>query len=205
MRSRRLVRDYEVLPVMHEAMVQWSTTMLMSSRLAGRRRDASMLDAVAPYGKRMNLHGGYLPALDTDAITTVLANAAAAPANPGAATTINLWCMGGAISEDTAEDAMAFSREGAAWLWEAVSMWDTSEHDALYEQWATAMAEAMRPHSLTNGYTNLTDDQGPQWRRTVHGSEAKHRRLGAVKAAWDPENLLRFNKNITPESAAPVH
>ncbi|WP_165914558.1 hypothetical protein [Streptomyces sp. AcE210] len=49
-----------------------------------------MLDAVAPYGKRMNLHGGYLPALDTDAITTVLANAAAAPANPGAATTINL-------------------------------------------------------------------------------------------------------------------
>ncbi|MCX4641615.1 BBE domain-containing protein [Streptomyces sp. NBC_01446] len=204
MRSRRLVRDYEVLPVMQLAMVQWSMTMLMSSRLAGRRRDASMLDAVAPYGKRMNLHGGYLPALDTDAITTVLANAAAAPANPGA-TTINLWCMGGAISEDTAEDAMAFSREGAAWLWEAVSMWDTSEHDALYEQWATAMAEAMRPHSPTNGYTNLTDDQGSQWRRTVHGSEAKHRRLGAVKAAWDPENLLRFNKNITPESAAPVH
>ncbi|MCX5440968.1 BBE domain-containing protein [Streptomyces sp. NBC_00063] len=79
-----------------------------------------------------------------------------------------------------------------------------SEHDALYEQWATAMAEAMRPHSLTNGYTNLTDDQGPQWRRTVHGGEAKHRRLGAVKAAWAPENLLRFNKNITPESAAPV-
>ncbi|WP_326772933.1 BBE domain-containing protein [Streptomyces sp. NBC_01445] len=96
---------------------------------------------------------------------------------------------------------MAFSREGAAWLWESVSMWDTSEHDALYEQWATAM----RPHSLTNRYTNLTDDQGSQWRRTVHGSEAKHRRLGAVKAAWDPENLLRFNKNITPESAAPVH
>lgn len=39
----------------------------------------------------------------------------------------------------------------------------------------------------------------------MHGSEDKHRRLRAVKAAWDPENLLRFNKNITPESAAPVH
>ncbi|MEU4134460.1 transposase [Streptomyces wuyuanensis] len=35
--SRRLVRGYETLPAMHEAMVLWSMTMLMSSRLAGRR------------------------------------------------------------------------------------------------------------------------------------------------------------------------
>ncbi|MFJ4487432.1 hypothetical protein [Streptomyces diastaticus] len=40
MRSRRLVRDYETLPTMHEAMVLWSMTVLMSARLAGRRRDA---------------------------------------------------------------------------------------------------------------------------------------------------------------------
>ncbi|MER6530552.1 transposase [Streptomyces sp. NPDC001508] len=40
MRSRRLVRDYETLPAMHEAMVLWSMTMLMSSRLAGRRPSA---------------------------------------------------------------------------------------------------------------------------------------------------------------------
>lgn len=39
-RSRRLVRDYETLPAMHEAMVLWSMTMLMSGRLAGLRRDA---------------------------------------------------------------------------------------------------------------------------------------------------------------------
>ncbi|WP_406723628.1 hypothetical protein WJ438_01580 [Streptomyces sp. GD-15H] len=37
MRSRRLVRDHETLPVLHEAMVLWSMTMLMSGRLAGRR------------------------------------------------------------------------------------------------------------------------------------------------------------------------
>ncbi|MFF4801115.1 transposase [Streptomyces sp. NPDC001351] len=40
MRSRRLVRDYETLPAMHEAMVLWSMTMLMSGRLAGRRPGA---------------------------------------------------------------------------------------------------------------------------------------------------------------------
>ncbi|MEU9175244.1 IS5 family transposase [Streptomyces sp. NPDC048420] len=42
MRSRRLARDYERLPAMHEAMVLWSMTMLMSGRLAGRRRPAGL-------------------------------------------------------------------------------------------------------------------------------------------------------------------
>lgn len=161
-------------------------------------RANSMLDAVAPYGKRMNLRGGYLPELSTYAVDTLLRHAATAPSNPGVATVINLWCMGGAISEDVAEDATAFSREGAAWLWEAVSMWDALEHDPQYEESAKRITEAMRPHALAAGYTNLTDDQGKQWRRAVHGSEAKYRRLQAVKATWDPDNLLRFNKNIAP-------
>lgn len=37
MRSRRLVRDYEALPEVHEAMVLWSMTMLMSRRLSRQR------------------------------------------------------------------------------------------------------------------------------------------------------------------------
>ncbi|MFD4949709.1 IS5 family transposase [Streptomyces sp. NPDC058409] len=40
MRSRRLARDVETLPAMHEAMVLWSMTMLMGGRLAGRRTGA---------------------------------------------------------------------------------------------------------------------------------------------------------------------
>ncbi|WP_308377518.1 transposase [Streptomyces sp. ISL-99] len=47
-RSRRLVRDVETLPEMHEAMVLWSMTMLMSARLAGRRRDAFLTRPSAP-------------------------------------------------------------------------------------------------------------------------------------------------------------
>jgi FAD/FMN-containing dehydrogenase len=77
-------------------------------------------------------------------------------------------------------------------------MWDAPEHDPQYEESANHVTEAMRPHALTAGYTNLTDDQGEEWRRGVHGSEAKYRRLQAVKATWDPNNLLRFNKNIAP-------
>ncbi|MFD0020069.1 transposase [Streptomyces sp. NPDC058382] len=36
-RSRRLVRDYETLPAVHEWMVMWSMAMLMSRRMARRR------------------------------------------------------------------------------------------------------------------------------------------------------------------------
>ncbi|WP_107098477.1 IS5 family transposase [Streptomyces hirsutus] len=43
MRSRRLVRDYETLPQMHEAVVFWSMTMLMSRRLAGGRRRTGLI------------------------------------------------------------------------------------------------------------------------------------------------------------------
>ncbi|MET8249003.1 hypothetical protein ABZV31_34305 [Streptomyces sp. NPDC005202] len=45
----RLIRgDYETLPAMHEAMVLWSMTMLMSSRLAGRRPGAFIPRRPAP-------------------------------------------------------------------------------------------------------------------------------------------------------------
>ncbi|WP_406118035.1 hypothetical protein [Streptomyces sp. NBC_00989] len=107
----------------------------------------------------MNLRGGYLPELSADVVDTLLRHAADAPSNPGAATVINLWCMGGAISEDVAEDATAFSPEGAAWLWEAVSMWDAPEHDPQYEEPAKRITEAMRPHALASGYT--LDRRGP--------------------------------------------
>ncbi|MFG2475544.1 FAD-binding oxidoreductase [Streptomyces fagopyri] len=160
----------------------------------------SMLDAVAPYGMRMNLRGGYLPTLSDDAVDVLLEHVATVPAKPGDIYSINISFMGGAISEDVDEDATAFSREGAAWLWEAICKWDAPECDAQYDEWATTLTEAMRPHTLTNGYANLTDDLGEEWRRGVHGSEAKHRRLRSIKATWDPHNLLRFNKNIAPET-----
>ncbi|WP_225102606.1 IS5 family transposase [Streptomyces sp. CoH27] len=47
-RSRRLVRDVETLPEMHEPRVLWSMTMLMSARLAGRRRDAFLTRPPTP-------------------------------------------------------------------------------------------------------------------------------------------------------------
>ncbi|WP_075731535.1 FAD-binding oxidoreductase [Streptomyces acidiscabies] len=161
----------------------------------------SMLDASAPYGRRAGGRGGYLAELTPEVVDVAIARLDAAPAQPGSVTAVNIWAFGGAFSEDTDEDAMAFSRTGAGWLWETATIWEDREHDADFDTWLDGTATALRPHTLPNAYTNLTQDQGAEWRRGVWGGEAKYRRLRDLKAEWDPRNLLRFNKNIEP--AAP--
>jgi FAD/FMN-containing dehydrogenase len=159
----------------------------------------SMLDAVAVYGRRYYTRGGYLSSLSTEAIGVLRETATHVPPprSPGPSVVHNIWFMGGAISEDFAEDSVAFSRQGAAVFWECVSQWDEPEQDDVFPAWVDAAAAALPLRS--NGYSNLSNDQGEAWRRGLWGSADKLARLRAVKAKWDPRNLFRFNKNITPE------
>ncbi|MEH0415954.1 BBE domain-containing protein [Streptomyces sp. B21-083] len=47
----------------------------------------------------------------------------------------------------------------------------------------------------------MSTDNGADWRRGVWGSPERYARLERAKADWDPQNLLRFNKNIEPVKA----
>lgn len=162
-----------------------------------------MLDAIAPYGRRMESRGGYISKLDEAVIKTVVKNLlnAPAPTAPLPSTVQNLWYMGGAISEDFAEDSVAFSREGASWFWESVGQWDGAEHDAEYLAWSETSYADLEQRMRANGYVNLTCDLGPKWLKGLYGSERKYRRLIEAKKKWDPYNLLRFNKNFKPDAS----
>ncbi|GAA5155089.1 FAD-binding oxidoreductase [Pseudonocardia eucalypti] len=161
-----------------------------------------MLDVIAPPGRRYYSKGGYLATLDDEVIDIVVRHTAAAPppASPPLPSTVqNLWAMGGAISDDHAEDATAFSREGTRWLWETVTEWDDPADDATFTGWLDGVRADLKPHLRSNGYVNLTTDDGPGWRRGVWGSPAKYARLVTAKTEWDPHNMFRHNKNITPQ------
>jgi FAD binding domain/Berberine and berberine like len=162
-----------------------------------------MLDAIAPYGRRMESRGGYLSTLDETVIRMVTKNLmnAPAPTAPLPSTVQNLWYMGGAISEDFDEDSVAFSREGAVWFWESVAQWDGAEHDKEYLAWSDISYVDLKQRMRANGYVNLTCDLGPEWLKGLYGSERKYRRLIEAKKKWDPHNLLRFNKNFKPDAA----
>jgi FAD/FMN-containing dehydrogenase len=161
-----------------------------------------MLDVVAPTGRRVYSKGGYLSDLNEDIVNVAVRHAAKAPppsAYPKPATVQNFLAMGGAITDDFSEQSTAFSREGAGWLWEAVGQWDSPKDDAAFEAWPQGVHAEMKPYLRSNGYINLTMDQGPQWRRGIWGDAHKYERLVAAKKTWDPHNLLRFNKNIPPK------
>jgi FAD/FMN-containing dehydrogenase len=160
-----------------------------------------MLDAIAPYGRRMESRGGYISKLDDSIVKAVVKNLvnAPAPTAPLPSTVQNLWYMGGAISEDFAEDSVAFSREGATWFWESVGQWDGADHDEEYLAWSKTSYADLKPMMRSNGYVNLTCDLGPEWLKGLYGSAGKYQRLLDAKKKWDPSNLLRFNKNFRPD------
>ena len=104
--------------------------------------------------------------------------------------------MGGAISEDFDEDSVAFSREGAEWFWESVGQWDGASHDEEYLAWSKTSYADLKSSIRANGYVNLTCDLGSDWLKGLYGSAQKYQRLLDAKQKWDPNNLLRFNKNF---------
>lgn len=159
-----------------------------------------MLDVIAPFGRRCHSRGGYITELSDDVIAATLNHLPSAPAPAGVLppTATNFWCLGGAISEDYAEDSVAFSREGAGWFWETVGLWEGPENDEIFVRWVDDMLAALKPHLRSNGYVNLSTDQGAEWLRGLYGSPTKYQRLEKVKTEWDPHNLLRFQKNIQP-------
>ena len=168
----------------------------------------SMLDPTAPSGRRYCTRGGYLTDLGGDLVDAVIEHASRAPEPahyPHPSTGQNFISFGGALTDDFTEDSAAFSRAGANWLWEAVGQWDDPTEDEAFEAWTEAALGHMKPYLRTNGYINLTMDQGPEWRRQIWGAPEKYERLVAAKTRWDPQNLMRFNKNIPPAAgfAAP--
>ena len=163
----------------------------------------SLLDVLAPPGRRQHSRGGYLAAITPEIARTAveLVTHAPAPTGHGPSVAIAFPCLGGA-NFDVAEDAMAYSREGAYWLWEVLGQWDTADKDAEYEGWVDSVMNALNPHSLRTGYVNLSTDRGAEWLRNLYGSPRKWERICALKAAFDPCNLLSYNKNIARAEAA---
>ncbi|MGH8992228.1 MAG: BBE domain-containing protein, partial [Acidimicrobiia bacterium] len=76
------------------------------------------------------------------------------------------------------------------------STWDDPAEDRARIAWVRAAFAIVEPHSRNGRYVNDVADSAPDLGRWVYGD--KYDRLVAVKRAWDPENVFRFNQNIKP-------
>ena len=113
-------------------------------------------------------------------------------------TQVELLSMGGAIDR-VAGDATAFPYRDARWLFNVPASWaDPADSD--YEiGWVRDTFAAIQPFSTGGAYSNFMDGDETSSDQVAYGSTL--RRLQAIKAVYDPENIFRLNQNITPVPA----
>jgi FAD/FMN-containing dehydrogenase len=155
-----------------------------------------MLDESAPYGIVHAYNKSlYLDDLTDAAIDVVVERL---PGKTSPMSLLPIFPLGGAFA-DVAEDATAFGGSRAARF--VVNM-DAIALDpatmAADREWVRALWEALRPLAAGSGsYVNFMTDYEEDRVRAAYGP-AKYARLAAVKAKYDPGNVLHRNANIRP-------
>ena len=155
-----------------------------------------LFDAVIPRGERRSYwKSHYLGSLTDDVIDLILERNAS-PASPD--TLSSIWNFGGATAAVDAA-ATAFGDRSMPWMVSVDSVWRAPEDDTANIAWTRDFWEALRPYSQQGRlYLNFAG-HGEGNEELVRGSfGANYDRLAAIKRTYDPDNVFRFNQNITP-------
>lgn len=76
------------------------------------------------------------------------------------------------------------------------AMYEQPDEAAVHEAWVTGLAAALRQRDA-GAYVNFLGDEGEARIRDAYPG-ATWDRLTAIKARYDPGNLLHLNQNIPP-------
>jgi FAD/FMN-containing dehydrogenase len=153
----------------------------------------SLLDGTQPKGRRYYWKSEYLAAVDPALREKVMAHAAKVRSPHSA---VILFQLGGAVA-DRAEDHSPVGNRDAQFVLNIAGAWDQADDDAANMEWARDAWNDMKAFSTGGNYINfLTQDEGPERVTAALGKGLA--RLAKVKARWDPDNVFRTNRNITP-------
>ena len=111
--------------------------------------------------------------------------------------TFSVTALGGAIAR-VSEDATAYPGRAAAFDLSTDANWsDRADDDAI--DWCRRVLAVTEPDWTLGGYPNGNSDASPDETRRLYG-DAKLDRLGALKRAWDPDNVFHVNPNVAPSA-----
>lgn len=133
--------------------------------------------------------------LSDDAIDATLAamNHATSPYS-----IVQLRALGGAYAR-VSNDATAFAHRDRRYFVAVIGIWlDAAEDAARHGAWTASLWETLRPEG-SGVYVNFLENEGLDRVREAYPGTTFNR-LEAVKGQYDPENLFRFNQNISPKS-----
>jgi FAD/FMN-containing dehydrogenase len=155
----------------------------------------SLLDATQPKGRRYYWKSEYLPTVSSDLLGSLIDHL---PTFTSPHSGIIVFPIDGAHQALPNDQSAVGNRDAAAVLNIGAS-WERAEDDDANIEWARAAWGASRRFSTGGVYVNfLTEDEGEDRIRAAYGANLD--RLAQVKAAWDPDNVFRLNKNIEPRA-----
>jgi FAD/FMN-containing dehydrogenase len=151
---------------------------------------------IIPFGLRHYWKGHFLRELDAD-LFSHLATEFPPPESMSEAFVLLEGITGAGRLEPPG--GAAFGQRAAEWNASAIAIWESAADDAAAIGWARSVNEALDGASLSGaGYVNYSPpDESSDRVRAVFGPE-RWERLVAVKRRYDPENVFRFNHNISP-------
>ena len=154
----------------------------------------SMLDATQPKGLHYYWKMEFIPGLSDDFLEAFRASAlkVTSPLSQSV-----IFHLAGAVNERAPDDGAMGNRD-AAYVTGFTGCWPPTDPRAdEHVAWARESWATIRPFSTGGNYVNFqADDEDASRVAAAYGSN--YERLRQVKAAYDPDNLFRVNRNVTP-------
>ena len=151
-----------------------------------------MLDEANAWGIYAYDKGGYFADL-TDDLVDVLVDQA--PRRTSPMSVVLFYRLDEAYSEVGDDDTAFGGGRSPRYAGFFIGITPTPDLLPAERDWVRGLWTATRPHMIGSGaYVNALDGQDPAEVEAAYGS--KYRRLAAVKAAYDPDNVFHRNVNI---------
>ena len=153
----------------------------------------SLLDATQPNGRRYYWKSEYLPAHEPEMLAAAVEHASRMESPHSA---ILLFPLDGEHNQLPEHHCPAGNRDAKTVINIAAS-WESAGDDEANIGWARATWQDMRRFSTGGTYINfLTEEEVGDRVHAAYGGN--YDRLVEIKTKWDPSNLFRMNKNISP-------
>lgn len=153
----------------------------------------SLIDATQPKGRRYYWKSEYLPRIEPDLCRRLIEHAAGIRSPHSI---VGLFQIEGALNRIEAGRSATGNRD-ARYVVNVAGSWEQPGDDKVNIAWAREAWSDIKMFSTGGSYINfLTEDESPERIAAALGKSLD--RLAEIKAAWDPQNVFRTNRNIPP-------
>jgi FAD/FMN-containing dehydrogenase len=134
---------------------------------------------------RAHADAGFLDGLPE---ALIAAAAAASSDRPSPLGSVLFQPLGGAFAR-VREDATPLGRRSAPWHWQAGTAWVEPADDDRSRAWVAGVGRALAPWRAGETYPNFISGADRERLRAAY-APATFARLQAIRAEWDPDNVL---------------